>query len=680
MEAAGSRGPEDRIQEAARRTQRLDKYFLLAASLMLAFCAYKWQHTSDELYVAKHTVTQLSQAKHLLSKHLETLERSTEQSHAEKVQLVQQLTALRATNSTLSGWVRRARGQLRSSGQQLKALIRSNSSLATWASQAQRQMRHHEHRLREMTKVLQAAQQRHHHMRKILSDRIASMKLHMNALQQLGAESQEQLPGSSTTSIAPRGPQQIGSTARRAQIDYSAFWARAWTEAQQAAARLNSQSAIAERRRRLAYFPKVYIYKLPAKLSEGWDPERATEPQVFGKRIRWDIDELWRRYADWWQSVSRERRAELSKNIRDTNHYGFTRAMLFRLVNSPRYRTTDPSKADLFFVPIFPLPKRGKVITSTCATVTPEEIQKSLPYLTEATAHKHLFVLSKEHYEGFNCKGWWAAPTGLFSRAMRLAYSTQQPEAKRVDDYYRDERLGGKHYLDMGCTNLFYEKQCAHLTHPNLESVPYISNVHWPAKPPDPVRSDTELAGRLRGPPWSDPAPRRFQMLFLGSQSHGDTRVRRLLWAMCSSYKDPKKCLSQKYDLNSLMLKYMSTFCLEPAGDSPFRRSITDSIALGCIPVFFSSMQEDTYNWLWEDWRRIATVRVNRSSFLRGEIDLHSLLSSIPPELLKLMRSTIAQHARKFTVSMSDDPGDAIHHLLHGALQMSQRLAAASTR
>ena len=91
-------------------------------------------------------------------------------------------------------------------------------------------------------------------------------------------------------------------------------------------------------------------------------------------------------------------------------------------------------------------------------------------------------------------------------------------------------------------------------------------------------------------------------------------------------------------------------------------------------------MQEDTYNWLWEDWRRIATVRVNRSSFLRGEIDLHSLLSSIPPELLKLMRSTIAQHARKFTVSMSDDPGDAIHHLLHGALQMSQRLAAASTR
>ena len=47
-------------------------------------------------------------------------------------------------------------------------------------------------------------------MRNILRDRIASMKLHMNALQQLGAESQEQLPGSSTK-----------------QIDYSAFWARA---------------------------------------------------------------------------------------------------------------------------------------------------------------------------------------------------------------------------------------------------------------------------------------------------------------------------------------------------------------------------------------------------------------------------------------------------------------------
>ena len=118
-------------------------------------------------------------------------------------------------------------------------------------------------------------------------------------------------------------------------------------------------------------------------------------------------------------------------------------------------------------------------------------------------------------------------------------------------------------------------------------------------------------------------------------------------------------------------------FCLEPAGDSPFRRSITDSLALGCIPVFFSQPQEDAYSWLWEGWRRAASVVVNRTAFLNGEIDLYRLLSSIPPEQLALMRRTLAQYGRRFTVSLKDDREDELHALLHGALEASRRLAPA---
>ena len=62
------------------------------------------------------------------------------------------------------------------------------------------------------------------------------------------------------------------------------------------------------------------------------------------------------------------------------------------------------------------------------------------PHFTEANAHRHLLVLSKEHYEGKLCRGWWAQPTGLFRRAMRLCYSTVQPEALHVDDYMQPER------------------------------------------------------------------------------------------------------------------------------------------------------------------------------------------------------------------------------------------------
>ena len=34
--------------------------------------------------------------------------------------------------------------------------------------------------------------------------------------------------------------------------------------------------------------------------------------------------------------------------------------------------------------------------------------------------------------------------------------------------------------------------------------------------------------------------------------------------------------------------KASSVFCLEPEGDSPDRKSVYDSLLLGCIPVVFS--------------------------------------------------------------------------------------------
>ena len=41
-----------------------------------------------------------------------------------------------------------------------------------------------------------------------------------------------------------------------------------------------------------------------------------------------------------------------------------------------------------------------------------------------------------------------------------------------------------------------------------------------------------------------------------------------------------------------LALAARATFCLEPEGDSPFRKSLSDSIGFGCIPVLFSNLTE----------------------------------------------------------------------------------------
>ena len=46
-------------------------------------------------------------------------------------------------------------------------------------------------------------------------------------------------------------------------------------------------------------------------------------------------------------------------------------------------------------------------------------------------------------------------------------------------------------------------------------------------------------------------------------------------------------------------VKGRSTFCLEPGGDSPYRKSLWDSLAVGCIPVVFSKYSELTAPWHW---------------------------------------------------------------------------------
>ena len=442
---------------------------------------------------------------------------------------------------------------------------------------------------------------------------------------------------------------------RLPEIDYANHWRSALAEAESAIEKLRAS----ERSTHTFSPPKVFIYNLPAELSEGWDPESATVEEVFGPTLRskriWTNASLAKSKTDrtapvaWWHRLSSERRSVMAEHVRDTNHYGFARAFVFRLWKSRRYRTFDPAKADLFLVPMLPLPKRGKFITSACERISDSKVAAALfPHFTEATAHKHFFLMAKEHYEGSQCPGWWANPTGLFRKAQRLSYSTVQPDSIRADDYYEYER---KTHGPPKCNDLWHHDGCP--DYPNMADAPYLGNVHWP---PDAATSSSNV----QLPPWADDgALRPYLSVFLGGFSHGDTLVRRRMGTMCKGYADTRTCLIQRYDFSTLLLKHLSTFCLEPGGDSPFRRSITDSVAFGCIPVFFSGAQDEAYSWLWGGWRRAASVSVNRTLFLNGQIDLRKLLGSAPPKLVSLMRRTLAERARAFTVSLEDDPMDS---------------------
>ena len=73
-------------------------------------------------------------------------------------------------------------------------------------------------------------------------------------------------------------------------------------------------------------------------------------------------------------------------------------------------------------------------------------------------------------------------------------------------------------------------------------------------------------------------------------------------------------------------------------------------------------MQPRAYRWLWGGWRDPATVTVPRGHL----IDLHRLLSQVPPALLASMQQTLTTHGRKFQISLDDDD-DEIEAILRGA-------------
>ena len=91
-------------------------------------------------------------------------------------------------------------------------------------------------------------------------------------------------------------------------------------------------------------------------------------------------------------------------------------------------------------------------------------------------------------------------------------------------------------------------------------------------------------------------------MLFMGGNNQqtgfnqrksGDWQVREAIRKSCAAVKNASLCDNRLFNVANLALKQQSIFCLEPAGDTPSRKSIVDSITLGCIPVTFSGKAWD---------------------------------------------------------------------------------------
>ena len=238
-------------------------------------------------------------------------------------------------------------------------------------------------------------------------------------------------------------------------------------------------------------------------------------------------------------------------------------------------RTTDPEEADLFFAPIAPRPReRASLYFELCQSgnLSATAVRLALRHAREPwRACRHFFSLP-HHYHFEQCGGWFAHPKPPYELMMRYLHSITPSLERRVRAEALNDHTAQRSHL---WKDLSKVSSNISSTYPNLISVPYPS-VHW-------------SSGQTRAgfsPPWEreqhglDRPVISPTMLFVGSAAHGDVAVRALVVKQCEAH--PRCTVSPWRGGASLLDKQRATFCLEPSGDTPDRKSVSDDVAMGC--------------------------------------------------------------------------------------------------
>ncbi|KAF6152421.1 hypothetical protein GIB67_038044 [Kingdonia uniflora] len=88
-----------------------------------------------------------------------------------------------------------------------------------------------------------------------------------------------------------------------------------------------------------------------------------------------------------------------------------------------------------------------------------------------------------------------------------------------------------------------------------------------------------------------------------------------------------------------------ASFCLQPPGDTPTRRSTFDGILAGCIPVFFEDSSAKTqFGWhLPEDQYREFSVFIPKEEVVLKGVKIVDVLTAIPKAEVRRMRDNVIE-------------------------------------
>lgn len=142
---------------------------------------------------------------------------------------------------------------------------------------------------------------------------------------------------------------------------------------------------------------------------------------------------------------------------------------------------------------------------------------------------------------------------------------------------------------------------------------------------------------------------RRTTLASFAGADRADTteNIRSVLMQQCKSQKNNCTLFDCSLDacLNHTMVIGMfmdSEFCLQPPGDSPTRKSVFDSLIIGCIPVLFDPFTVYyQYPWYFPEEYQKYSVFIDKDEFKENKINIIDVLKKVPVEKRQEMRKYI---------------------------------------
>mmetsp|Transcript_9938 Transcript_9938/g.15102 ORF Transcript_9938/g.15102 Transcript_9938/m.15102 type:complete len:470 (+) Transcript_9938:83-1492(+) len=378
--------------------------------------------------------------------------------------------------------------------------------------------------------------------------------------------------------------------------------------------------------------------------------------------------------------------------MRRSNQGSAARMTEYQLKHSS-CRTFNAAQADLFFIPMFTAVKGNKEWRNICR-IDEQEILKNLKFLKPSTACRHFLFFAKT-FRACSTGKFWYDPNDLRLWQMaRLAYDMPLDLPWETDlslkeipfkENYRNAKSGlidrGKGFYGSERIKIRNNKtiiappttsrtETYMVPFPNIYSVPYPSSIHWSSSNIDPIA--------LRFPYKN----RTTLINFIGTVGKRESSKLRhrmhhvLAQFNCSNIYCHHSGVSHG---STLLTKGNSIFCLEPGGDSPSRKSISDSIAFGCIPVTFGYATAQQYSDFWNSDMR---VDISIRDMMHGpDTFLLDYLKAIANNktLLTSKRRALDKVKKRFTYSTFADHNDAVDIILDLVHRHASHLDCASS-